>query len=410
MDRVAKILTVVLISAMLMSVAFISGFVTHGYMNASGNPLATLATSDTTTTQSTNDTRPGNFDVFWEAWDILKREFYGDLPQGKQVTYAAIRGVLSTLGDPNTILVEPQAHELQEEQLEGEYGGIGAFVTTNDAGEIVIVSPIDDTPASRAGLQADDVILEVDGESITGMDLNEAVDLIKGPVGTEVTLTILRAGEEEPRDITLTREKIPDPTVDHRMIEGTNVGYIRVSFFSARTPDELTTALDELRDQGMQGLILDLRSNPGGLLDSAVKVTSEFIGDGVIAYQQTSDGERKELTAQRGGTALDIPLVVLVNDGSASASEIVAGAIQDRGRGTLIGRQTFGKGTVQIPFELSDGASLHVTIAHWLTPDETDINEGGLEPDIWVELEEDDQQFVDDSQIDRAVEYLQDEE
>lgn len=410
MDRIAKLLTVVLVSAMLMSVAFISGFVAHGYMNAEGNPLATLSTSGTTASQPATDTHPDNFDIFWEAWNILTREFYGDLPQGKQVTYAAIRGVLATLDDPNTILVEPQTHKRQEEQLEGEYGGIGAFVSTNDAGDIIIVSPIDDTPASRAGLQADDVILEVDGESIAGMDLTEAVELIKGPVGTEVTLTILRAGEEEPREITLTRERIPDPTVDHRMIEGTSVGYIRISFFSARTPDELATAINDLNEQGMEQLILDLRSNPGGLLDSAIKVASEFIGDGVIAYQQMSNGDRKELTARRGGAALDIPLVVLVNDGSASASEIVAGAIQDRGRGTLIGRQTFGKGTVQIPFELSDGASLHVTIAHWLTPDETDINEGGLEPDIWVELEEGDQQFVDDSQIDRAVEYLQTEE
>lgn len=406
MERLAKILTVALIAAMLMSVAFVSGFVVHGYVSVRGTPLASLSPASGSA-EAAPDVRPDNFDIFWQAWDILKREYYGDLPQGKQVTYAAIRGVLATLNDPNTILVEPEAHEREEEQLQGKFGGIGAFVSTNEQGQIVIVSPIDGTPAARADLRADDILLEVDGTSLSGMKLTEAVNRIRGPVGTEVTLTVLRPGQEEPFTITLTREKIPDPTVEYHMIENTDIGYVRISFFSARTPQEIETALEELRTQDAQRLILDLRSNPGGLLDSAVEVASRFLSEGVIAYQQKSDGTREALRVRGQGRATELPLVVLVDDGSASASEIVAGAIQDHGRGPLIGRPTFGKGTVQIPFELSDGASLHVTVAHWLTPDGKDISADGLAPDIWIDLDDDDVKFVDDSQIGRAIEYLQ---
>lgn len=404
MERLARLITIALLMALLTGIAFLAGFVAHAYVATAGVSLPLGSRSPATN----NPLRPDNFDVFWEAWDILKKEFYGPLPEGKEVTYAAIRGVLAALDDPNTVLVEPTERELEEDQFRGEFGGIGAYVTMNEQGELVIVSPIDGTPAARAGLQPDDIILEVDGQPITGMDLNEAVSLIRGPVGTQVTLTILRPGQEEPFTITLTRERIPTPTVEHRMIEGTEIGYVRLSFFSERTPDELDQALDELKEAGAKQLILDLRNNPGGLLDSAIEVSSDFLAPGtVVAYQQFKDGSRETHVARRGGKATDIPLVVLVNDGSASASEIVAGAIQDHKRGILIGRQTFGKGTVQVAYALSDGASLHVTVAHWLTPNGRDLSEEGLVPDIWVDLEEDDVLFVDDAQLRRAIDYFQ---
>ncbi len=403
MERLARLATIALLMLFFTSMAFLAGFVAHAYVAVAGT---SLPFKEAPTTR--NPLRPDNFDVFWEAWDILRKEFYGPLPQGQEVTYAAIRGVLAALDDPNTVLVEPTERELEEDQFRGEFGGIGAYVTMNDDGQLVIVSPIDGTPAARAGLQPDDIILEVDGKPIAGMDLNEAVALIRGPVGTEVTLTILRSGEDEPFTLTLVRARIPTPTVEHRMIEGTSIGYVRLSFFSERTPGELDKALDELKQAGARQLILDLRNNPGGLLDSSIEVASDFLSPGtVVAYQQFKDGSRETHVARRGGKALEMPLVVLVNDGSASASEIVAGAIQDHERGILVGRQTFGKGTVQVAYELSDGASLHVTVAHWLTPSGRDLSEEGLVPDIWVDLEEEDVLFVDDAQLRRAIEYLQ---
>lgn len=404
MRSVAKGCVMAVLAATMVLIAFVAGFATNSYYSVRAVPAsAALSTTDTPSQAAA----PANFGVFWEAWDLLKKEFYGELPQGQEVTYAAIRGILSTLGDPNTVLVEPVQHQREKEEFSGEFGGIGAFVATNEQGQLVIVAPIDDTPAARADLRADDIILKVDGKEITGLSQDEAVNLIRGPVGTEVTLEVLRPGQENPFTVTLTREKIPDPTVDHSIIEGTDIGYIRLRFFSARTPDELDKALTDLQTEGATKLILDLRNNPGGLLDSAVAAASQFLDGGVVAYQQSKDGTRQELTVQKDGLARDIPLVVLVNEGSASASEILAGAFQDRERAKLVGHQTFGKGTVQIPFTLSDGSSLHVTIAHWLTPNGTDLSEEGLSPDVWVDISEEDRQAGRDPQFERALDLIQ---
>jgi carboxyl-terminal processing protease len=215
---------------------------------------------------------------------------------------------------------------------------------------------------------------------------------------------MMRPVNQQVFSVTLTREKIPDPTVDHDMIPDTDIGYIRMRFFSARTPDELRKAIIDLQTEGATRLILDLRNNPGGLLDSAIATASEFMHEGVVAYQQQKDGTRNEHRVQSGGSATDIPLIVLVNGGSASASEILAGALQDSGRARLIGEKTFGKGTVQIPFTLSDGSSLHVTIAHWLTPNGTDLSHQGLTPDISVEISEADRTAGKDPQLEQAIE------
>ncbi|GAP64413.1 carboxyl-terminal processing protease [Ardenticatena maritima] len=399
MEKALRIILIATLSAFIVVIAFGLGFAARGVAESAGILPPSITVSAETPAEA-----PPNFNIFWEAWEILKREYFGDLPDDQTATYGAIRGVLQTLGDPNTVLIEPRAAEREQEQLQGEFGGIGAYVSVDEQGRIVIVAPIDDTPAARAGLRADDIIIAVDGVEVTGMPLDEVVNMIRGPLGTEVTLTIFRPGVDEPFDITLTRDRIPDPTVAWQMVEGQDgMGYIRISFFSARTPEELRKAIGELKDQGADRLIIDLRNNPGGLLDSAIAVASEFIDEGVIVYQQAKDGSRTPFEARKGGLATDIPLVVLVNEGSASASEIVAGAIRDHGRGKLVGTQTFGKGTVQIPFELSDGASLHVTIAHWLTPNGTDLSGDGLTPDIWVD---EDPNAQEDVQFLRAIDVL----
>ncbi|MCZ7573824.1 MAG: S41 family peptidase [Ardenticatenaceae bacterium] len=404
MRSVANGCMMAVLTATMIVIAFAAGFATNSYYSIRAVPASAALNTTDTVTQAVP---PANFGVFWEAWDLLKREFYGDLPQGQAVTYAAIRGILSTLGDPNTVLVEPVQHQREKEEFSGEFGGIGAFVATNEQGQLIIVSPIDDTPAARADLRADDIILKVDGKEITGLSQDDAVNLIRGPVGTEVTLEIQRPGQENTFTVTLTREKIPDPTVDHSIIKDTTIGYIRMRFFSARTPEELDKAIGDLKAKGATKLILDLRNNPGGLLDSAIVTASQFLDSGIVAYQQSKDGSRQELAVQPGGLALDIPLVVLVNEGSASASEIVAGALQDHGRAKLVGHQTFGKGTVQIPFTLSDGSSLHVTIAHWLTPNGTDLSQQGLAPDVWVDISDDDRQAGRDPQVERALDLIQ---
>lgn len=353
---------------------------------------------------------PGNFEIFDEAMDVLRRDFYGELPSDEQVPYAAIRGVLGRLSDPNTIFVEPAAAEREQEQFQGEFGGIGAQVNANEEGYIVIVAPILDTPAERAGLQPEDVILEVDGTSIQGMPVDQAVELIRGPVGTEVTLLIQRPSEEESFTVTLTRDTIPDITVDFTMVEETDIGYIGMRFFSARTPMELENAIAELRAEGAEKFILDLRHNPGGLLDAAIATSSTFVGDGVIAYKLYNDGTREPLEANGNPIAPDEPMVVLIDEGSASASEILAGALQSYDRATLVGTTSYGKGTVQIPFTLSDGSSIHVTVAHWLTPDGTDLSSEGLTPDVPIEATPEQLQAGEDPAFDEAVELLQGEE
>lgn len=377
-----------------------------------GSAYRTGAVTDSRTASGTEGTAqisepPENFAIFYEALGMLEREFYGELPEGSQVPYAAIRGVLNRLDDPNTILVEPVDHQREQEQFQGEFGGIGAQVTLNEQGQLVIVAPIDDTPAARAGLRPNDIILEVDGTVLLGMALDEAVSLIRGPVGSEVTLLVLREGEDEGFEVTLTRAKIPDPTVEHRMIEGSSIGYIRMSFFSARTAEELEEAIRALQAEGATAYILDLRNNPGGLLRAAIDSASLFIGDGVLAYQQRNDGSRQELTADGNQLLGEEPLYVLIDEGSASASEILAGALQAYDRATLVGSKSYGKGTVQIPYTLSDGSSLHVTVAHWLTPDGIDLSSEGLTPEVEVEVTEEQRQAGEDPVLARAIELIE---
>ncbi len=393
-------------TVLLVVLCFGAGFMANGWRSGMFAPAASATLPEAPETTKPLAEPPSNFTTFYEALGMLRDEFYGELPEGTEVPYAAIRGVLGRLSDPNTILVEPEAHQREQEQFQGEFGGIGAQVTMNEEGQVVIVAPIVDTPAARGGLRPNDIILEANGTILTGMTVEEAIELIRGPVGSEVTLLIQRPGEADSFTITLVREKIPDPTVDSRLIEGTTIGYIGMHFFSARSTDELRTALETLKGQGAQSFVLDLRNNPGGLLDTAIGTSSLFIGDGVIAYQQRNDGSREPLEAQGNPLAPSEPLVVLVNEGTASASEILAGALQSYDRATIVGVTTYGKGTVQIPYTLSDGSSLHVTVAHWLTPDGTDLSSEGLTPDVVMETTEEQRQAGVDPVLDKAIELL----
>ncbi len=349
--------------------------------------------------------RPTTFDVFWEAWDWVERDFYGPLPSPRERTYGAIRGVLETLGDPYTVFLEPQPAQREKERLQGFFGGIGAYIRRNEAGEIYL-DPFRDGPAAQAGLQRGDVLLSVDGTPVTPeMNEGQVAELIRGPVGTSVVLKVRRDGEV--LRFTVVRQEIQVPSAEWRVLEEVpQVGYMRISNFTDRTPQEVAEGLQELKAQGVQALVLDLRGNGGGLLQSAIAVADEFLDEGVILYEQRRGRSEETYRSHPGGVATDLPLAVLVNGQTASASEIVAGAIQDRGRGVLVGEKTYGKGSVQLIYPLSDGSSLHVTAAIWLTPNRHRLQGSGLTPDIEVSWQREAHEAGQDPQLEAALEYL----
>jgi carboxyl-terminal processing protease len=347
------------------------------------------------------------FGVFWEAWNLVEDHFFGDLPDSQHLAWSAIRGALAGLDDSHTTFLEPQPRKLENERLSGKYGGIGAYVSQAEDGRIVL-DPMPDQPAFEAGVRTGDVVVEVDDTTVTPeMTVDDVAALIKGEVGTSVRLTLLRGEQDEPIVVDIRRKEIPTPSVEWRMLqEADGVGYARIMLFSGRTGGELKVALEELKTQGMAMLVLDLRGNGGGLLDAAIDVASEFLDDGVVLYEVEKGEPERARMANRGGGLIEGALVVLVDGGTASASEIVAGALQDRGRAVLIGQKTFGKGSVQSVFDLSDGSSVHITSAQWLTPDRHQISADGLTPDLEVGITEQDRSENLDPQLDRAVEYL----
>jgi len=345
------------------------------------------------------------FQLFWEVWDLVQRHFYGELPDMQELTYAAIHGMLRTLGDDYTAFIESSVAAIISEDASGEFEGIGAFVGMDEEGKVEIVEPFDDGPAEQAGIRAGDRVLEVDGVSIVGVTLYEAIGLIRGPEGTEVTLLIEREDVAEPFEVTVTRARLEIAITEVEMRDD-GIGYIRLYDFSATAGKRMVEGLEELLAQEPQAIIFDLRGNPGGWLDQAVDVADLFLDDGAILIERWSDGREKSFEAHPGDVGEDVPLVVLVDRGSASAAEIVAGALQDRERAVLIGELTFGKGSVQRPFTLSDGSELRVTAALWFTPNDRAIHGDGLAPDIEVPWPEEEVEPDVDPQLERAVEYI----
>jgi carboxyl-terminal processing protease len=362
---------------------------------------ATPAPPDTNGTPTPSEDEA--FKIFWEAWRTLKSEYYGnDLPDATNLAYNAIRGVIFGLSDQFTSFVSPQAAKLIEEDATGSFSGIGAYVQLNKQRVLQITRVFPDSPAEKAGLKSGDLISEVDGQSIVGDDLSAQVAKVRGPAGSTVTLTIVR-GDEKPFKVDVIRATIEIKLVDSKMIG--DVGYVLLSKFdSATTAQQLNDAIKALLANKPKGLVFDLRDNPGGFLDQAIDVADIFLKDGVVLYERNKDGQEQVFRSDNNGVAQDIPLVVLVNGGSASAAEIVAGAIQDRARSILIGETTFGKGSVQQINRLSDGSQLRVTIAHWFTPNNREIHGKGLTPDIEVAAGDDPSK---DPQLDRAVEYIE---
>ena len=366
-------------------------------------PAPTVSPPQQSTTPDELDTL---FQPFWEAWNIVHDDYVDQPVDDLLLMQGAIRGMMEALGDEHSSYMDPKTYESATTILSGqEYEGIGAWVDTT-ADYLTIISPIPGSPAEEVGLKPGDKIIEIDGEDMTGIDAELARQRVLGPAGSTVVLTVAREGESEALEFTVTRDKIVIKSASGEMLED-GIGYVQITTFGDKTTPELRATLEELMAQNPRGLVIDLRNNGGGYLQTSVEVASEFIGEGVILYEQYGNGERDTYQALKNGQATEIPLVVLINEGTASASEIVAGAIQDYERGKLVGVTSYGKGSVQNWVPLSDNqGAVRVTIAKWLTPDERTIQDEGLKPDMEVEITEEEYEADLDPQLDKAIEVL----
>ncbi|MBI2012970.1 MAG: S41 family peptidase [Candidatus Colwellbacteria bacterium] len=351
-----------------------------------------------------------DFGIFWETWDKLRETYIDkeDLGDQQKLVYGAVKGMVDSLGDPNTSFFTPEESKQFSQDLSGSFGGIGAEIGSENE-QITIIAPLKSSPSERAGLRANDKILKVDGKSTEGLAVSEAVRLIRGEVGTKVTLTIIREGWQSPRDVEIARETIQVPTVEWSMKEG-NIIHLELSSFSANTPFAFFQAIAGGLRQGGDGLILDLRNNPGGFLEVSVNLAGWFVNRGDVVVSEKFTGGDERLFRAYGNEALkNFPVVVIMNEGSASASEILAGALRVHQGIKIVGAKSFGKGTVQQLIDLSDGSTLKVTISHWLLPNGHLIEGNGLEPDVKVLVTDEDLVAGRDPQLDKAIEVLKQE-
>lgn len=392
------IITLLLI--LLPIVSFLAGYFTNDYVAFVSGRGGNTAVS------------PQNMPLFWEAWQLIEDNFIGQTPDQTQLSYAAIRGAMGSLNDPYTTFLEPVVRQEEQVTLRGNFGGIGAQVSRNEDGQ-VILTPIPENPAANAGIQDGDILLAIDGQPITPQQTTaDIAQLIRGEKETQVILTVIHPNQTTPTDIPITRGDILVPSVIARLLPNApTIGHIQLSRFSGESANEMRQAIETLTQQGAQHLILDLRGNGGGLLDAAIEIADLFIQEGDLLYQESKqDGERTYRATAEATIAPTIPLTVLVDGGTASASEILAGALLDRGRATLIGQQTFGKGSVQYIYDLSDGSSIHVTSARWYTPSRTPLDQQGLTPNIIIEPSPQAIENGRDETLERAIQFLQQDE
>ncbi len=411
MNKTLKYIFVILVIIVVALGSFAGGFITGHVIpltNIPGLPEPITLAPPTVSPQQQSAT-PSElqtlFTPFWEAWTLVHENYVDQPVNDVELMRGAISGMMDALGDQHSSYMNPKDFADANAGLEGEYEGIGAYVDTTTE-FLTITSPIPGSPAERAGLLPGDQVVAIDGEDMTGINAEVARTKVLGPANTVVHLTILREGEDKLLEFDVTREKISIKSATGKMLEN-NIAYIQVTTFGDKTTPELLATLKELMPQNPKGIILDLRNNGGGFLSTSVEVTSQFLADGVVLYEQYGDGTRTTYDVIPGGMATDtnIPMVVLINEGSASASEIVAGALQDTGRAKLVGATSFGKGSVQNWIPLSgDNGAVRITIAKWLTPNENTIHEIGLTPDVAVERTEEDFKAKLDPQLDKAVE------
>jgi carboxyl-terminal processing protease len=394
----------VLLGLLAAAVVFVLGL-------GSGAGIMWLAGSDSSAKLGGQSAEPSTWQQKGQLLDdireILQDEYIEPAALDDQrMIYGAAAAMVAAVGDPHTAFVEPAAAAILDEDMQGSFEGIGATVDMVD-GKVVIVRPLPGSPAEGAGIKAGDVVLAANDASLEGLSLTDAITLIRGPRGSKVALLIQREGVAEPFVVDVVRDRIELETIEYRMLDD-NIAYVRLAEFNAIASDKLDDALKELMAANPQGLVVDLRDNPGGYLHVAVAVAGQFLEPNtLILTEQLRDRPAEEFRVRGAGRATKVPLVILINGGSASASEIVAGAVQDHERGTLVGETSFGKGSVQQTHTLSDGSSLRVTIARWLLPDGRNLDGDGIVPDVEVEYTVEDFEADRDPQLETAVELLQ---
>ncbi len=346
---------------------------------------------------------PQDFNKVFEAWSTLKRDHFDrDSLDPDVLAAGAVKGLLEALDDPYALYLTRKQHAIESQDFKGFFEGIGAQVTMKN-GRVTIVAPLDDTPAEKAGMLPGDIILEIDGESTEGISLLEAVSKIRGERGEPVDLVILRKTGGELVNMTVVRDVIKVKSANLRMLVG-RIAHLKIINFTGTTDQEVADALERMEKLGARALILDVRNNPGGLLQTVVDVTGQFLDGGLVLYEVDGHDNRKDWKAGSGGLAKDIPMVLLVNGGSASASEVLAGALMDGDRALVVGEKTFGKGSVNTLRKLGDGSGMYFTIARWYTPGGTLIEGEGIQPDIVVTQPEEGEE---DLQLDKAIELLE---
>ncbi len=413
MDKTIKIVIGIFVSVILLSGSFAGGFIAGHLMpsnvqipfiNVIPTPYLppTVAPEQQTSTPAELQTL---FVPFWETWNIVHEQYVDQPVDDVKLMQGAINGMMEALGDKHSTFMDPQTYESANSELAGAYEGIGAYVDTT-AEFLTVISPIPGSPAERAGMLPGDMIVKIDGEDMTGVDGELARRKVIGPAGSTVILTVVRKDTPDPLEFSIVREEIIIKSATGEILAD-NIAYVQINMFGEKTTPELQAVLQELMAQNPRGLILDLRNNGGGYLDTSVEVVSQFLPDGVVLYEKFGDGRQNEFNVIPGGLATEIPMVVLINEGSASASEIVAGALQDYGRAKLIGVVSYGKGSVQnwVPLSNDQGA-VRVTIAKWYTPNDNTIDGKGLTPDVYVTMTEDDYINDLDPQLDTAVQTL----
>ena len=369
------------------------------------------ATTSASSTVSTTDVLPEylkkdiNFQMFWEVWNIVKEKYYSKDVPDTQLFYGALQGILGSLGDPYSIFMTPTDSSQFQQDLKGNFEGIGAEIAVKNS-QLIIVAPLSDTPAERAGLQPKDMIIKINGTSTKDVTAAEAVNLIRGPKGTKVILSVFREGFEAPKDFEIIRDSITVKSVTWE-IKDYDIAYVKIRQFNEDTVPLLDKAIIEIiANKKIKNIILDLRNNPGGYLQSAIEVGGEWVGTEIVVSERLRDGQAINHASNRFPRLAGYKTVVLVDGGSASASEIVAGALQDWGKAKLVGAKTFGKGSVQDLVNLNDGSSVKITIAKWFTPNGRSIDEQGIEPDIKVEMTAEDYDKDKDPQLNKAIETI----
>ena len=409
MNKALKIGLGVFAAIILLAGAFSGGFLTGHFVGLPGSATENLPPVASTPSSDQQSATPAElqtlFQPFWEAWNLIHESYVDQPVNDVALMRGAINGMLEVLGDPHTSYMDPDEFTQLNASLSGEYEGIGAYVDTSTE-YLTVISPIPGSPAEAAGLRSGDAILAIDGRDMTGVDPELVRKQVLGPAGSVVTLTI-RRGDDVPFDVKITRAKIVIKSAEGKMLDD-GIAYVQITTFGDKTTPELKATLETLMAQNPKGIILDLRNNGGGYLQTAIEVSSQFIPEGdVVMYERYGSGERDTYLSFEGGLATDIPMVVLINEGTASASEIVAGALQDYGRAKLVGVLSYGKGSVQQPTMLSnDQGAVKITIAKWLTPNERLIHGIGLTPDVFVLMTEEDYNNDRDPQLQAAIETL----